>query len=78
MKQKLEIKNIISITILNLIQIQNLDLSEKFLIDYPNLKDFQIFILQYTKRKLIKSMVIFFLLVRNRTNRKNFDRNFKI
>ena len=60
MKQKLEIKNIISITILNLIQIQNLDLSENFLIDYPNLKDFQIFILQYTKKKLIKSMVISF------------------
>ena len=56
MKQKLEIKNIISITVLNLIQIQNLDLSEKILIDYPNLKDFQIFILQYTKKKLIKSI----------------------
>ena len=58
MKQKLEIKNIISITVLNLIQIQNLDLSEKFLIDYPNLKDFQIFILQYTKKKLIKMYIL--------------------
>ena len=37
-------------------------------------------ILQYTKKKTIKTyiLVIFFSLVRNRTNRKNFDRNFKI
>ena len=58
MKQKLEIKNIISITVLNLIQIQNLDLSEKLLIDYPNLKDFQIFIQQYTKKNLIKMYIL--------------------
>ena len=43
MKQKMEIKNIISITVLNLIQIQNQDLSEYLLIDYPNLKDFLFF-----------------------------------
>ena len=51
MKQKLEIKNILSFTVLNLIQIKNLDLSEYFLIGYPNLKDFRLFILQYTKKK---------------------------
>ena len=50
MKQKLEIKNILSFTVLNLIQIKNLDLSEYFLIGYPNLKDFGLFILQYTKK----------------------------
>ena len=54
MKQKLEIKNIISITVLNLIQLQNLDLSEYLLIGYPNLNDFRLFILQYIKNKVIK------------------------
>ena len=39
MRQKLEIKNILSITVLNLIQIKILDLSEYLLIGYPNLKD---------------------------------------
>ena len=79
MKQKLEIRNINSITVLNFIQIQNPDLSEYLLIVYPNLIDFRLFILQYTKKKTIKTyiLVIFFSLVRNRTNRKNFDRNFK-
>ena len=47
-------KNIISITVLNLIQLQNLDLSEYLLIGYPNLKDFRLFILQYIKNKVIK------------------------
>ena len=62
MKQKLEIKNILSITVLILIQIKNLDLSEYLLIGYPNLKDFRLFILQYTKKKMIKMyiLVIFF------------------
>ena len=62
MKQNLKIRNIISITVLNLIQIQNLDLSENLLIDYPNLNDFHLFILQYTKKKVIKLdiLVIFF------------------
>ena len=53
-KQKLKIKNIISITVLILIQLRNLDLSEYFLIEHPNLKNFQLFKLQYTKKKLIK------------------------
>ena len=44
MKQKLKIRNIISITVLNLIQIQNLDLSEYLSIDYPNLKEFRLFV----------------------------------
>ena len=52
-KQKLKIRNIISITVLNLIQIQILDLSEYLLIDHPSLRDFQLFILQYTKKKVI-------------------------
>ena len=46
MKQLLKIRNITSITVLSLIQIQNLDLSEYLLIDYPNLKDFRLFKLQ--------------------------------
>ena len=80
MKQNLKIRNIISITVLNLIQIQNLDLSENLLIDYPNLNDLHLFILQYTKKKVIKLyiLIIFFSLVRNRTNRKNVEQNFKI
>ena len=51
MKQKLEIRNINSITVLNLIQIQNPDLSEHLLIVYANLIDFRLYILQYTKKK---------------------------
>ena len=58
MKQILKIGNIISITVLNLIQIQNLDFSEYLLIDYPNLKDFRSFILVYTKKKVIKVHVL--------------------
>ena len=50
MKQNLEIRNINSITVLNLIQIQNPDLSEYLSIVYPNLIDFRMFILQYTKK----------------------------
>ena len=60
MKQLLKISNIISITVLNLIQIQNLDLSEYLLIDYPNLKDFRWFILQYTKKKNVHFGIFFF------------------
>ena len=58
MKQKLEIRNINSITVLNLIQIQNPDLSEYLLIVYPNLKDFRLFILQYTKKETIKTYIL--------------------
>ena len=58
MKQKLEIKNINSITVLNLIQIQNPDLSEILLIVYANLIDFRLFILQYTKKKKIKTYIL--------------------
>ena len=43
MGQKFEIKNINSSTVLNLIQTQNLELSEKLLIDCPNLIDFRLF-----------------------------------
>ena len=80
MKQKLKITNIISINVLKLIQIQIPDLSEYLLIDYPSLKDFQLFILQFIKKKVMKLhiLVIFFSLVRKRTNRKKLDRNFKI
>ena len=46
------------------------------LIQSPNIKDFRLFILQNTKKKVIK--IYIFLLVRNRTNRKNFGQNFKI
>ena len=51
LKPQLKIKNIISITVLNLTQIQSLGLSDYLLIDYPNLKDFRLLILQCTKRK---------------------------
>ena len=56
MKQILKIRNIISITVLNFIQIQKLDLSEYLLIDYPNLKNFQLFILQYARKETIKKV----------------------
>ena len=58
MKQNLKIRNIILITALNLIQIQNLDLSEYLLIDYSILKDFQLFILQYNKKKVINLYIL--------------------
>ena len=58
MKQKLEIRNINSITVLSLIQIQNPDLSEYLLIVYPNLIDFRLFILQYNKKKTIKTYIL--------------------
>ena len=60
MKQLLKIRNITSITVLSLIQIQNLDLSEYLLLDYPNLKDFRLFKLQYSKKRVIK---MYFLLI---------------
>ena len=58
MKQKSKIRNIISITVLILIQIQSLDLSVYLSIDYPILKDFRLLILQYTKKKLIKKLIL--------------------
>ena len=58
MKQKLDIRNINSITVWNLIQIQNPDLSEYLLIAYPNLIDFRWIILQYTKKKTIKTYIL--------------------
>ena len=58
MKQKLEIRNINSIAVLNLIQMQNPDLSEDLLIIYPNLIDFRLIILQYTKKKTIKTYIL--------------------
>ena len=51
MKQKLEIKNIISITVLNLIQIQNLDLSEYIFNRYCKFKRIRVvYITRYQKR----------------------------
>ena len=58
MKQILKIRNIISITVLNLIQMQNLDSSDYLLIDYPNLKNFKLFILQYTRKKTTKMYIL--------------------
>ena len=55
-KQKLEIRNINSITFLNLIQIPNLDLSGYLLIDCLNLIDFRLFILKYTKKENDKNV----------------------
>ena len=68
MKQKLKIRNIISINVLNLIRTQSLDLSVFLSIDYPNLKDFRLFILQYTKNKKQKKVYFVFFPVRKRTN----------
>ena len=58
MKQKLEIHNIISITVLILIQMKNLDFSEYLFIYYPSLKDFWLLILQYIKKKVIKMYIL--------------------
>ena len=56
MKQILKIRIIISIAVLNLIQMQNLELSDYLLIDYPNLKIFRLFLLQYTRKKTTKNV----------------------
>ena len=53
-QQKLKTRNINSITVLGLIQIQNIVLSEYLLIDYPNLEKLRLFILQSTKKKMVK------------------------
>ena len=58
MKQKFEMRNINSITVLSLMQIQNPDLSEYLLIVYTNSTDFRLFILQYTKKKKIKTYIL--------------------
>ena len=54
MNKKLEIRNFFLITVSNLVQMQSLNLSEHLLIDYQSLKDFQLFILQYIKKKTEK------------------------
>ena len=71
LKQKLKIRNIILITVLNLIRTQSLDLSVFLSIDYPNLKDFRLFILQNTKNKKQKKVYfgIFFQLEREQINK---------
>ena len=58
LKQKLKIRNIISVTALSLIQKQNLDLSDCLLTVYSNSKDLQMFILQHTKNKVIKKHIL--------------------
>ena len=58
MKQKWKIRNIISITVSNLIQVQNLGLSDYLSIDYPNTKEFRLFILHYTKKKQKKIRIL--------------------
>ena len=80
MKQKLKIRNNFSITVLNLIQIQNLDFSVYLLIGYPNLKNFQMFIHKITKKstKMYVLVIYFFTGMKKKTNQKIFDRIFKI
>ena len=51
MKQKLEKRSIILIIVLHFIQIQNQNLSEFVLIDYPKLMNFRLFILQFNKKE---------------------------
>ena len=58
MKKKLKTRNIISITVLNLIQMPNLDLSDYLLTTIQILKNFRFFILQYTKKKVIKMYIL--------------------
>ena len=53
-------RNIISITVLRLLQIPNLDFSENFLVSCPNSQSFWLFVLQYTKEKAIK---MYFLII---------------
>ena len=75
MKQKLKTRNIISDTVLNLIQIQNLDLSEYLLIDYPNYKDFRLYILQYKKesdKKIYFGSFFFHWLDKEKKSKKFF------
>ena len=57
-EQKLKTRNIILITVLSLIQTQNLYLSDYLLIDYPNSKNFRLFILPYTKKKRRKTNIL--------------------
>ena len=58
MKQKAEDKKNHFDTVLTSIQIKNLELSDHLLVDYPNFKDFQLFILQYTEKKVIKLYIL--------------------
>ena len=58
MKQKLKTRNNILFTVLNLIQMQNLHLSDYLLIDYPKEKKFRLFILQYPKNKIIEMYIL--------------------
>ena len=62
MKQKLGIKNIISITVLNLKQVQSLDLSQYLLIDYrlSKIKSLPVvYIITYQK----KTIEMYFLAI---------------
>ena len=56
MKQKFKIRNIISITVLKLIQMQNLYMSQNLLINYPNLKDLRH--IHNTKDKVLKMYIL--------------------
>ena len=80
LKQKLKLGNIISITVLSLLQIQNLDLSEYLLVDCPNLQSFWLFLLQYTKEKAIKKYILSIIFHRREIEQigKKSDRKFKI
>ena len=58
MKQKLKTRNIILITVLTLIQMPNLDLSDYLLTTIQILKNLRFLILQYTKKKVIKMYIL--------------------
>ena len=77
LNQILKIGNIISITVLNLIQIQNSDLSENFYINFLSLKGFRFLYYQNLKRKKNVNN-FFFHWLKIKKNRKSFNRNFKI
>ena len=58
MKQKLKTRNIILISVLTLIQMPNLDLSDYLLTTIQILKNLRFLILQHTKKKVIKMYIL--------------------
>ena len=81
MKHILKIRNIISITVLNLIRLQNLDLSKYLIIDYSNLKKLPVvYITKYQKEnnESVHYGNFSFHWLEIEQIEKNFDRGFKI
>ena len=74
MKQKWKMRNISSITVLNFIQLQKLDLSDLFFNQLSKLQRFPVvYITIYRKKKDKTGYFGDFFMVRKRTNRKHFE-----